>query len=198
MSFVKDYLHEAKQLIDQLDILSIEEIVAICLQTKEKRGRLFILGVGGSAATAAHFVNDIRKIACIEAYAPTDSVAELTARTNDEGWASVFSEWLKTSQIRTNDAVFIFSVGGGDIDNNISPNIVSAIDLAQKRGAKICGVVGRDGGYTAKMADACLVIPTVEPSRITPHVESFHSVIAHLIVSHPSLRQTQTKWESVK
>jgi D-sedoheptulose 7-phosphate isomerase len=166
--------------------------------TRKSAGRLFILGVGGGAANASHAVNDFRKIVGIEAYAPTDNVAELTARTNDDGWASVFVEWLKTSNLRKNDLLFVFSVGGGDQEKNVSPNLVSALQYAGEIGAKVCGVVGRDGGFTAKAADACVIIPVVEQTRVTPHTEAFQAVVWHLLVSHPRLKRGQTKWESVK
>jgi D-sedoheptulose 7-phosphate isomerase len=154
--------------------------------------------VGGGAANASHAVNDFRKLAGIEAYAPTDNVSELTARTNDEGWATVFVEWLKTSHLSENDLILVFSVGGGNVEKNVSPNLVSALQHAKQVGAKVCGIVGRDGGYTAQVADACVLIPTVEPARITPHTEAFQAVIWHLLVSHPLLKYAQTKWESVK
>ena len=159
-------------------------------------GRLFILGVGGSAANASHAVNDFRKIAGIEAYAPTDNVSELTARTNDEGWATVFEGWLTTSKLAARDAVLVFSVGGGDVERNVSPNLVAALKLAKSVGAKIIGVVGRDGGYTAKVADACVLIPVVNPVHVTPHSEAFQAVVWHLLVSHPAVKVEQTKWES--
>ncbi len=198
MEFIRGYLQEAKELIDQLDADDIERVAILIEETREKNGRMFILGVGGSAANASHAVNDFRKIVGIEAYAPTDNVSELTARTNDEGWGSVFEEWLKTSGLNNNDMVFIFSVGGGNLEKNVSPNLVSAIQYAKKVGAKVCGVVGRDGGHTAKAADACVVIPTPNPSHTTPHTESFQSVVWHLLVSHPRLKRAETKWESVK
>jgi D-sedoheptulose 7-phosphate isomerase len=164
---------------------------------KSEGGRIFFLGVGGSAGNCSHAVNDFRKIVGIESYAPTDNVSELTARTNDEGWASVFVEWLKTSKLQAKDALFVFSVGGGNLEKNVSPNLVLALQLAKEVGAKVTGVVGRDGGYTAKVADACVVVPTVNPDTITPHSEAFQAVIWHLLVSHPKLKVNQTKWESV-
>ncbi len=164
---------------------------------RQRSGRLFLLGVGGSAGNCSHAVNDFRKICGIEAYAPTDNVSELTARTNDEGWATVFSEWLKVSKLNPKDMVFIFSVGGGNLEKNVSPNLVSALQLAKEVGAQIIGIVGRDGGYTAKVADACAIVPTVNPDTITPHAEAFQAVIWHLLVSHPKLKAQQTKWESV-
>jgi D-sedoheptulose 7-phosphate isomerase len=165
-------------------------------ELREREGRLFFLGVGGSAGNCSHAVNDFRKIVGIESYAPTDNVSELTARTNDEGWASVFVEWLKVSKLRASDMLFIFSVGGGDMEKNISPNLVQALKYAKEIGSKIVGVVGRDGGYTARVADACVVIPTVNPDTITPHTEAFHAIVWHLLVSHPKLKARQTKWES--
>ena len=198
MNHIKQYLIEAKEITDQLDMNAIEKMVAIIEGTRRNNGRMFVLGVGGSAANASHAVNDFRKIVGIEAYAPTDNVSELTARTNDDGWASVFVEWLKTSGLRHEDMVLVFSVGGGNLEKNVSPNLVSAIQYAKEVGAKVCGVVGRDGGYTAQAADACVVIPTVNPAHITPHAEAFQGVVWHLLVSHPRLKQAETKWESVK
>ena len=159
---------------------------------------MFILGVGGSAANASHAVNDFRKIVGIEAYAPTDNVSELTARTNDEGWSTIFAKWLETSHLKSKDLLLIFSVGGGNLEKNVSPNLVAALQYAKQVGAKVIGIVGRDGGYTAKVADACIIVPTVNPNNITPHTEAFQAVIWHLIVSHPDLKIAQTKWESVK
>ena len=197
MEFIKQYLTEAKEVIDQLDLNAMERVVAIIEGTRRHNGRMFILGVGGSAANASHAVNDFRKIVGIEAYAPTDNVSELTARTNDDGWASVFVEWFKTSGLRQEDMILVFSVGGGNLEKNVSPNLVSAIRHAKEVGAKVCGVVGRDGGYTARMADACVVIPTVNSTHVTPHAEAFQGVVWHLLVSHPRLKQAETKWESV-
>lgn len=198
MTFTEGYLLEAKQIIDRLDGNSVERVAERIAATRDQGGRLFILGVGGGAANASHAVNDFRKIVGIEAYAPTDNVSELTARTNDDGWGSVFVEWLKTSKLRQGDAVLVFSVGGGDLENNVSPNLVSALKHAKEVGAGVCGVVGRNGGYTAQVADACVVIPTVDAGRVTPHTEAFQAVIWHLLVSHPRLKQSQTKWESLK
>jgi D-sedoheptulose 7-phosphate isomerase len=198
MSFSQQFLNEAKQVIDGLDVDAIERVVAILAATRSSGGRLFILGVGGSAANASHAVNDFRKIAGIEAYAPTDNVSELTARTNDEGWATVFEAWLKVSRLKPQDTLLVFSVGGGNVEKNVSPNLVTALQYAKKVGAKITGIVGRDGGFTAQAADACVVIPTVNPTHITPHSEAFQAVVWHLIVSHPDLKQSETKWESVK
>lgn len=197
MNHIKQYLIEAKEIIDQLDMNAIEKMVAVIEETRIRHGRMFVLGVGGSAANASHAVNDFRKIVGIEAYAPTDNVSELTARTNDDGWASVFVEWLKTSGLRQEDMILVFSVGGGNLEKNVSPNLVSAIRHAKEVGAKVCGVVGRDGGYTARMADACVVIPTVNSTHVTPHAEAFQGVVWHLLVSHPRLKQAETKWESV-
>jgi len=198
MAFAEQYLLEAKQIIDRLDLAAIEKVVSLLDETRKKQGRLFMLGVGGSAANASHAVNDFRKIVGIEAYAPTDNVSELTARTNDEGWESVFVEWLKTSRLKQDDLVFVFSVGGGDMERNVSPNLVSALRYSKEIGAKICGVVGRDGGYTAQVADSCIIIPIIESARVTPHTEALQVLILHLLVSHPSLKHLETKWESVK
>ena len=196
--FVRQYLAETKSISEQLDVAAIEKLVAILAETRARGGRLFILGVGGSAANASHAANDFRKIAGIEAYAPTDNVAELTARTNDEGWAGVFAAWLRVSRLKEGDLVLVFSVGGGNLEKNVSPNLVSALQLAKSVGARIIGIVGRDGGFTAQVADACVVVPTVNPSHITPHAEAFQAVIWHLLVSHPALKQAETKWESLR
>jgi D-sedoheptulose 7-phosphate isomerase len=196
MGFVSEYLAEAKKVVEQLDPDAIEKVVRLIAETRDQQGRLFILGVGGSAANASHAVNDFRKIAGMEAYAPTDNVSELTARTNDDGWSSVFVEWLRTSRLRKQDLILVFSVGGGDPERNISPNLISALQYAQAVGAKICGVVGRDGGFTARTADACVIIPTVNSNHITPHTEAFQAVLWHLLVSHPRLKAAQTKWET--
>ena len=198
MVFAEQYLLEAKQIIERLDLVAIEKVVSLLVETRKKQGRLFMLGVGGGAANATHAVNDFRKIVGIEAYAPTDNVSELTASTNDEGWESVFVEWLKTSRLKKDDLVFVFSVGGGDLERNVSPNLVSALRFSKEVGAKICGVVGRKGGFTAEVADSCIIIPTIEPTRVTPHTEAFQALILHLLVSHPSLKHVETKWESVK
>jgi D-sedoheptulose 7-phosphate isomerase len=195
-TFAQQFLAEAKEVIDRLDVAGIENAASLLAQTRSSGGRLFILGVGGSAANASHAVNDFRKIAGIEAYAPTDNVAELTARTNDEGWATVFEAWLRTSRLGANDLVLVFSVGGGDLEKNVSPNLVAALRYAKTVGAKILGIVGRDGGHTAKVADVCIIIPTVNPEHITPHAEAFQAVVWHLLVSHPAVKQQQTKWES--
>ncbi len=195
-TFAQQFLEEAKELIDRLDRASIEKAASLLAETRSTHGRLFILGVGGSAANASHAVNDFRKIAGIEAYAPTDNVSELTARTNDEGWPTVFESWLRTSRLRPNDLVLVFSVGGGNLEKNVSPNLVAALQLAKQVGAKILGIVGRDGGYTAQSADVCILIPTVNPAHVTPHTEAFQAVVWHLLVSHPAVKQQQTKWES--
>ena len=198
MSFAKEFLAEVQQVTAQLDAAAIEKCAEVLAGVREHGGRLFILGVGGSAGNAGHAVNDFRKICGFEAYAPTDNVSELTARTNDEGWATVFSEWLKGSRIDSRDALLIFSVGGGNLEKNVSPNLVSAIQLAKRAGASIVGIVGRDGGYTAREATACVIVPTVNPAHVTPHSEAFQAVIWHLLVSHPRLKVTATKWESTK
>jgi D-sedoheptulose 7-phosphate isomerase len=198
MTFTQQFLAEAGRIIELLDQDSIERTAAVLAHTRERGGRLFILGVGGSAANASHAVNDFRKIAGIECYAPTDNVSELTARTNDEGWASVFAEWLKGSRLKSTDTLLILSVGGGNLEKQVSPNLVAALDYARECGAKIAGIVGRDGGYTARVADACVIVPTVNPAHVTPHSEAFQAVVWHLLVSHPALKATETKWESVK
>lgn len=195
-SFAETFLAEAAQIVAKLDRASLEKAAQLIGGLRATGGRLFILGVGGSAANASHAVNDFRKIGGIEAYAPTDNVSELTARTNDEGWATVFESWLRTSKLQAGDAVLVFSVGGGDLERNVSPNLVTALKLAKSVGAKIVGVVGRDGGYTAKVADACVLIPVVNPVHVTPHSEAFQAVVWHLLVSHPAVKVEQTKWES--
>jgi D-sedoheptulose 7-phosphate isomerase len=195
-TFAQQFLAEAKQIIDRLDRNRLEAAADLLARTRLAGGRLFILGVGGSAANASHAVNDFRKIAGIEAYAPTDNISELTARMNDEGWASVFEGWLRVSRLQANDLVMVFSVGGGNTEKNVSPNLVAALKYAGSLGAKILGVVGRDGGYTAKVAEVCIIIPTVNPAHVTPHTEAFQAVVWHLLVSHPVVKQQQTKWES--
>jgi D-sedoheptulose 7-phosphate isomerase len=197
MSYISEFLAEAKKIIDTIDQEKVEKIVDILDDVRSGGGRLFILGVGGGAGHAGHAVNDFRKIAGIESYAPTDNVSELTARTNDEGWETTFAAWLRTSRINGKDAVLVFSVGGGDAVRNISANIVSSLKLAKSVGAKIVGVVGRDGGYTAKVADSCIVIPPLNKETVTPQVEGFQAVVWHMIVSHPKLVQNAMKWESV-
>jgi D-sedoheptulose 7-phosphate isomerase len=194
MNFTSQHLNESIEITKTLNVEKIEEIVDLLASIKSSGGRLFVLGVGGSAANSSHAVNDFRKLAGIESYAPTDNVAELTARTNDEGWETVFSGWLRISNLNQKDCLFILSVGGGDKERNVSPNLIEAIDLAKKVGAKITGIVGRDGGYTAKHADVCLIIPTVNEGSVTPHSESFQTVIWHLMVSHPKLKSNSTKW----
>lgn len=198
MSFSHAHLDEAKRIIDQLDCEVIERMAQLLADTRAKNGRLFFLGVGGSAGNCSHAVNDFRKIVGIESYAPTDNVSELTARTNDEGWETVFSEWLKVSHLRADDAIFVFSVGGGNLEKNVSPNLVRALQYAKECGSKILGIVGRDGGYTAKVGDAVCIVPTVNPDAITPHSEAFQAVIWHLLVTHPKLKARQTKWEGVR
>jgi len=195
-TFSGQFLAEAAQIVAKLDVSTLEKAAKMIAEVRASGGRMFLLGVGGSAANASHAVNDFRKIAGIEAYAPTDNVSELTARTNDEGWATVFESWLKTSRLQARDLVLVFSVGGGDLERNVSPNLVAALKLAKSVGAKIIGVVGRDGGYTAKVADACIVIPTVNPAHVTPHTEAFQAIVWHLLVTHPAVKLEQTKWES--
>ena len=197
MSYAEQHLDEARQILSRFDIAAIEKTVDILADLRANHGRLFLLGVGGSAANCSHAVNDFRKIAGFEAYTPVDNVSELTARVNDEGWDSVFAAWLRGSRLAARDLVFVFSVGGGSVDSNVSPNLVRALQFAKEAGASIAGVVGRDGGYTATVADACLIIPTVNPDTITPHAEAFQAVVWHLLVSHPSLKAAQTKWESI-
>ena len=196
MIYSKQHLNEAIEIINKIDVDAIENVANLLAEVKKDQGRIFFLGVGGSAGNCSHAVNDFRKIVEIESYAPTDNVSELTARTNDEGWPTIFEPWLKLSKLNPKDAVFIFSVGGGNLEKNISPNLVNAMKYAQSVGAKITGVVGKDGGYTAKVADACVIIPVVNTENITPHSEAFQAVIWHLLVSHPLLKQNQTKWES--
>ena len=196
MNYAQKHLNESIEIIKKIDSNQIEKMADLLAHLKSEGGRLFFLGVGGSAGNCSHAVNDFRKIVGIESYAPTDNVSELTARTNDEGWASVFVEWLKVSKLLAKDAICVFSVGGGNLEKNISANLVEALKYAKSVGAKITGVVGRDGGYTAQVADVCLVIPTVNPETVTPHSEAFQAVIWHLLVSHPKLKAHQTMWES--
>jgi len=196
MNYAQQHLNEAAEIVQKMDVAAIETMADLLAGIKQKGGRLFFIGVGGSAGNCSHAVNDFRKIVGIESYAPTDNVSELTARTNDEGWASVFVEWLKVSRLTAKDGVVVFSVGGGNLEKNISPNLVTALQFAKSVGAKIAGIVGRDGGYTAKVADACVIIPTVNPETVTPHSEAFQAVVWHLLVSHPKLKVNQTKWES--
>lgn len=194
MNFSEKHLQETIEIVNAIDASIVEEIIDLLLDVKNSGGRLFVLGVGGSAANASHAVNDFRKLAGIETYAPTDNVAELTARTNDEGWQTVFSGWLKVSKLNSKDCLFILSVGGGNKEKNVSANLVEAIDFAKEVGARITGIVGRDGGYTSQNADLCLVVPTVNADTVTPHSESFQTVIWHLMVSHPKLKSNPTKW----
>lgn len=198
MSYAQTYMKEAVSIIGQIDPGRIEAVVEGIAKVRGDGGRIFFLGVGGSAANASHAVNDFRKICGMEAYAPTDNVSELTARINDDGWDSVFTNWLKGSRLSKKDAVFIFSVGGGNAEKNVSPNIVHALKFAKETGSRIFGIVGRDGGYTAKVADACVIVPTVNPETVTTHAEAFQAVIWHLMVSHPKLKKHEMKWESVK
>jgi D-sedoheptulose 7-phosphate isomerase len=197
MEYARKHLNEAVDIIHSLNIDAIERVADALARVRARGGRLFFLGVGGSAANCSHAVNDFRKIAGIESYAPTDNVSELTARTNDEGWASVFAAWLKVSKLSATDAIFVFSVGGGDLQKNVSPNLVLALQHAKAVGASILGVVGRDGGYTATVADACIVVPTVNAETVTPHTEAFQAVLWHLLVSHPKIKTNETKWEAV-
>lgn len=198
MSHTAQFLSEAKQVIDGLNVEAIEHMAMLVKEARGRNGRLFILGVGGSAANASHAVNDFRKIVGIEAYAPTDNVSELTARTNDEGWPTIFVEWLRTSRLKPEDLILVLSVGGGSLEKNISPNLVMALQYAQEVGTPVIGIVGKDGGYTAKVATACAIVPTVNPEHITPHSEAFQGVVWHLLVSHPCLKSAPTKWESVR
>jgi len=196
MSYTETHLQEVAAIARQLDVAGIEKIAALLVQIRSAGGRIFFLGVGGSAANCSHAVNDFRKLAGIECYAPTDNVAELTARVNDEGWESTFVGWLKVSRLGHQDGVFVFSVGGGDAARNISPNLIAAVRHAKDRGAKVIGILGRDGGYTAQVADAAVIIPTVNPASVTPHAEAFQAVIWHLLVCHPLLAVQRPKWES--
>ena len=196
MSYAQQHLNESIEILKKMDVAAIEKMADLLATVKAEGGRIFFLGVGGSAGNCSHAVNDFRKIVEIESYAPTDNVSELTARTNDDGWASIFVGWLKVSKLTKKDAVFIFSVGGGNMEKNISPNLVEALKYAKTVGAKITGVVGRDGGYTAKVAHACVLVPTVNADNVTPHSEAFQAVVWHLLVSHPKLKANQTKWES--
>ncbi len=197
-TFTEQFLEESITLIKGVDVAQMEAMATGLATLREGGGRLFILGVGGSAGHASHAVNDFRKICGLESYTPTDNVSELTARTNDEGWDTTFSEWLKVSRLGAKDGLLIFSVGGGNKEKNVSVNLVRALELAKERGAKVFGIVGRDGGYTKQVADACVVVPTVHKDRVTPHTEGFAAVLWHLLVSHPALQQKATKWESTK
>ena len=198
MTYVQQYIDEAGQILKRIDRLAIEKMVELLVDLRAKHGRLFFLGVGGGAGHASHAVNDFRKIAGIESYTPTDNVSELTARINDDGWETSFVNWLKVSRLSAADMLFVFSVGGGDLERNISPNIVRALQYAKELGTGICAVVGRDGGYAAQVADACVVVPTVNPATITAHTEAFQAVVWHLLVSHPKLRSSEMKWESTR
>ncbi len=198
MSYAKRHIDEAIRILSVLDTEAIERMATLLAELRGRGGRLFFLGVGGSAANCSHAVSDFRKIARIEAYTPTDNVSELTARTNDEGWTSVFVEWLKGSRLQARDMLFVFSVGGGDLEKNVSPNLVAALQYGKEIGVQILGVVGRDGGYTARVADACVIVPTVNPENVTPQTESFQAVVWHLLVSHPRIKVAQTKWESIR
>ncbi|QIF00131.1 SIS domain-containing protein [Roseimicrobium sp. ORNL1] len=197
-TYAEQHLRETQEIISRLQPEVLEDVVDKLAALRARNGRLFILGVGGSAANASHAVNDFRKITGMECYAPTDNVSELTARTNDEGWATVFSTWLQGSRLNSNDGLLVFSVGGGNLEKNVSPNLVEALKVAQQVGAMVLGIVGRDGGYTAQVADACVIVPTVNPENVTPHSEAFQAVLWHLFVSHPKLKSAQTKWESTK
>ena len=198
MNYTDKHLSESIEIIKKIQSSKVEKMIDIILNVKKKSGRIFFLGVGGSAGNCSHAVNDFRKILGIESYAPTDNVSELTARTNDDGWNSIFSEWLKVSNLSKNDLIFIFSVGGGSQEKNISTNLIEALNYGKSVGTKIVGVVGRDGGYTAKVADACIIVPIVNEKNITPHTEAFQAIIWHLIVSHPKLKLNETKWESLQ
>jgi len=198
MSYVNEYLTEARIISEQIKQADVEKMIEIIVDIRQHNGRLFFLGVGGSAGNASHAVNDFRKIACIESYSPCDNVSELTARTNDDGWESVFVGWLKGSHLNNQDGVFILSVGGGNQEKNVSVNLILALEFAKKRGAKIVGIVGRDGGYTGKMADACVIVPTVNAATVTAHTEAFQAVIWHLIISDPRVKSTAMKWESIE
>ena len=197
-TYISRYLKEAAQIAEQIDQRQVQGIIEVLVETRNNNGRLFILGVGGSAGNATHAVNDFRKIANLESYTPTDNVSELTARVNDDGWDTSFSRWLQGSHLRKGDALLVFSVGGGNLEKNVSANIVKALELAQRVGAKITGIVGRDGGYTARVADAVVVIPTISDDTVTPHAESFQAVVWHLIVTDPQLKANEMKWESTK
>lgn len=198
MDYIKKYLDEVHRVVDGIELKAVEKIISQLLILRENHGRLFFIGVGGGAGNAAHAVNDFRKIAGIESYTPTDNVSELTARINDEGWDSSFANWLKVSKLRETDGVFVLSVGGGNSGKNISTNLVRALQYAKEVGAKTFGIVGRDGGYTAEVADACVIIPTINPETVTPHTEAFQAIIWHLIISHPRIQINEMKWESVK
>jgi D-sedoheptulose 7-phosphate isomerase len=197
VSYAQKHLQEAASIVQKLDVAAIEKLAELLAKIKASEGRIFFLGVGGSAANCSHAVNDFRKLAGIECYAPTDNVSELTARINDDGWESTFVEWLKVSRLAERDAVFVLSVGGGNVERNISPNLVAAVRHAKAIGAKVVGILGRDGGHTAQVADAAVIVPTVNPDTVTPHAEAFQAVIWHLLVSHPLLKANETKWEAI-
>ena len=197
MSYITQYLEEATAILRQLDARRIDQVLDLLLDVRQQGGRVFFLGVGGGAGHASHAVNDFRKIAGLECYAPTDNVSELTARINDDGWETSYRNWLQGSRLRAQDALFVFSVGGGDAERKVSANLVAALQFARKVGARVCGVVGRDGGFTARVSDACVIIPVVNPETITPHTESFQALVWHLLVSHPKLKAAEMKWESL-
>lgn len=198
MEFVRRYLDEVAQVASRLDRPAIGRLIDLLVDVRERGGRLFVLGVGGSAGNASHAVNDFRKLVGLEAYTPTDNVSELTARINDDGWDTAYANWLKGSRLGPLDCVLVFSVGGGDAERNVSTNLVRAVEYAKSIGARVGGIVGRDGGFTAKMADACVIVPTVNPETVTPHTEAFQTVLWHLLVSHPRLQKAPTKWESLQ
>ena len=197
MNYTTRYVEESVQIIRRLDLTAVERMLSLLLDVQQQQGRIFFLGAGGGAGHASHAVNDFRKIAGIECYAPTDNVSELTARINDDGWETAYRDWLQGSRLRKQDVVFVFSVGGGDAERNISANLVSALQYAKQVGARICGVVGRDGGFTARVSDVCVIVPVISPDTITPHTESLQALVWHLLVSHPKLKAAEMKWESV-
>ena len=194
MNFINDHLEETADIANKIDRSQVQEVINCIKKIKDKNGRIFFLGAGGSAGNASHAVNDFRKLCNIESYAPTDNVSELSARVNDEGWETVFSEWLKVSKLRENDLLFIFSVGGGNKEKSVSVNLIHAIDYAKNIGSKVVGIVGRDGGYTYKNSNACVLIPNINNKSVTPHAEAFQAVVWHLIISHPDIKVNQTKW----
>ena len=196
--FINKYIANSKAILDQLDVDQISKMVSMLKETREKEGRLFILGVGGGAGHASHAVNDFRKICGIEAYSPSDNVSELTARVNDDGWDTSYVNWLMGSRLKKNDSLLVFSVGGGNLEKSVSVNIVKSLQYAKEKGSKVCGIVGRDGGYTAEIADACVIVPPIDSENITPHTEGFQALVWHLLVSHPDLKKFEMKWESVK
>jgi len=197
MIYTQEYIREAIRILNELDVDCVERVADLVAEVRHKNGRIFFLGVGGGAGHASHATCDFRKIAGIESYCPSDNASELTARVNDEGWDTVYVNWLRGSRLSDRDMVFVFSVGGGDLEHNISTNLVRALEYAKQVGSCICGVVGRDGGYTARVADACIIVPVVNPATITPHTEGFQAVMWHLLVSHPAIKAAETKWESV-